>query len=124
MMKVAISDAHAVTRAGVRSELESDSEFEVVGEGVDGDSTIALVRTTGAHVLTLDVSMPGVHGIELITQLRNEKSSLRILVLTMHSEAIYAVRPFKAGAPGFLTKPRLRSDLTNAIRKVASGRFT
>ena len=121
MIKVAISDAHPVTRNGVRSALEGASEFEVVGEAVDGATTLALVRATDACVLTLGLVMPGIHGVELIKSIKNENSALRILVLTMHLEETHAVRVFKAGASGFVSKNSPRADFVAAAKKVASG---
>jgi DNA-binding NarL/FixJ family response regulator len=72
-------------------------------------------------VLVLDLSMPGRNGIELIKQIKDEKPSLRILVLTMHAEQQYAVRAFKAGASGYLTKESASTELVGAVTKVASG---
>lgn len=121
MVKVAISDAYPVLRCGVRSMLEHDNEFEVVGECFDGASTIALIRSAEMRVLTLEMSMPGVHGISLIEQIKFEKPLVRILVLTMYPEESYAIRVFKAGASGFVAKTSPSADLVDAVRKVASG---
>jgi Response regulator containing a CheY-like receiver domain and an HTH DNA-binding domain len=121
MIKVAIADTHAVIRHGVRSLLETDSELEFAGEAVDCNSTLALARRSEARVLTLEPMMDAIHGIELVSQISRENPLLRILVLTAHSEQIYAVGAFKAGASGFLTKASSRADLREAIRKVASG---
>jgi DNA-binding NarL/FixJ family response regulator len=121
MIKVAISDAHAVTRYGVRNALESAGEFEVVGEAADGESTLALARSTEADVLTLGLVMPGIHGIQLIELIKTDSPSLRILILTMCSEAVYATQAFKAGASGFVTKHSPAADLVSAARKIASG---
>ena len=85
VIKVEISDAHAVIREGVRAALEHVGDFDVVGEAFDGAGTLSLVRSTDAHVLTLGLSMSGVHGIELIAQIKEERPSLHILVLSMHS---------------------------------------
>lgn len=121
MIKVAISDAHAVTRVGVRNALESAGGFEVVGEAVDGESTLALVGSTKAGVLTLGLAMRGIHGIQLIELIRKGNPSLRILILSMRSEAAHATQAFKAGASGFVTKQSPAGDLVSAARKIASG---
>lgn len=121
MVRVAISDAHRMIRCSVRSVLEGGGEFEVVREGFDGDSTIEPIRSADIRVLTLAMSMPGVHGISLIEQSKFEKPLLRVLVLTTHPEEAYAVRAFKAGASGFLTKASPSADLIDAVKKVASG---
>jgi DNA-binding NarL/FixJ family response regulator len=121
MIKVAISDAHAVTREGVRHALESAGGFEVVGEAFDGESTLALARSTEAGVLTLGLAMPGIHGLPLIELIKRDSASFRILVLTMRSEATCATQAFKAGASGFVSKHSPSADLVAAARKVASG---
>jgi DNA-binding NarL/FixJ family response regulator len=121
MTRVLIADDHALVRDGLRHILQSVSGFEVAGEANDSASTIALIRATSAQVLVLDLSMPGRNGIELIRQIKDEKPALRILVLTMHAEQQYAVRAFKAGASGYLTKESASAELVSAVTKIAAG---
>ena len=121
MTKVLIADDHALVREGLRHILQSGGAFEVVGEAHDSASTIALVRSTDADVLILDLSMPGHNGLDLIKQIRDERAALRILVLTMHAEEQYASRAFKAGASGYVTKESVSSELVSAVKKVAAG---
>ncbi|ACC70326.1 response regulator transcription factor [Paraburkholderia phymatum] len=121
MIKVLLADDHALVRDGLRHILQSASGFEVAGEAWDGITTIALIRSTPAQVLVLDLTMPGRNGIELIRQIKDEQPALRILVLTMHAEQQYAVRAFKAGASGYLTKESASVELVNAVTKIAGG---
>ncbi|OAJ53497.1 DNA-binding response regulator [Paraburkholderia ginsengiterrae] len=121
MIKVLLADDHTLVRDGLRHILQKASGFEVAGEAWDSVTTIALVRSTDAHVLLLDLSMPGRNGIELIKQIKDEKPGLRVLVLTMHAEQQYAVRAFKAGASGYLTKESASTELVGAVTKIASG---
>ncbi|UVE65465.1 response regulator transcription factor [Burkholderia pyrrocinia] len=121
MIKVLIADDHALVRDGLRHILRSASGFEVAGEAWDSVTTVALARSTEAHVLVLDLSMPGRNGIELIKQIKDEKPALRVLVLTMHAEQQYAARAFRAGASGYLTKESASAELVGAVAKVASG---
>jgi DNA-binding NarL/FixJ family response regulator len=121
MIKVLIADDHTLVRDGLRHILQNASGFEVAGEAWDGATTIALTRSTEAQVLVLDLSMPGRNGVELIRQIKDEKPNLRILVLTMHAEQQYAVRAFKAGASGYLTKESASTELVAAVTKVAAG---
>ena len=116
-----LADDHALVRDGLRHILRSASGFEVAGEACDGASTIALIRSTAAEVLVLDLSMPGRNGVELVKQIKEEKPALRILVLTMHGEQQYAVRAFKAGASGYLTKDSASAELVAAVTKLAAG---
>ena len=121
MTRVLIADDHAIVRDGLRHILRSASGLEVAGEASDGATTIAMIRATAADVLVLDLSMPGRNGVELLKQIKDEKPALRILVLTMHAEQQYAVRAFKAGASGYLTKESASAELVTAVSKVASG---
>jgi DNA-binding NarL/FixJ family response regulator len=121
MTKVLLADDHALVRDGLRHILEGTSGFEVVGEAYDGPTTISLVRSTPADLLVLDLSMPGRNGIELVKQIKDELPTLRVLVLTMHAEQQYAVRAFKAGASGYLTKESASKELVSALTKISAG---
>ncbi|MEM5367520.1 response regulator transcription factor [Paraburkholderia azotifigens] len=121
MIKVLLADDHTLVRDGLRHILQSASGFDVAGEACDSATTVALVRATNAHVLVLDLSMPGRNGIDLIRQIKDEEPALRILVLTMHAEQQYAVRAFKAGASGYMTKESASAELVGAVTKVAAG---
>jgi DNA-binding NarL/FixJ family response regulator len=119
--RVLIADDHAMVRDGLRQILANARDFEVAGEANDSASTLALVRSTPAQVLVLDLSMPGRSGIDLLKQIKEEMPALRILVLTMHAEQQYAARAFKGGASGYLTKESASTELLAAITKVAAG---
>ncbi|AOJ04719.1 MULTISPECIES: response regulator [Burkholderia] len=121
MIKVLIADDHALVRDGLRHILSSTPGFEVAGEACDGISTIELMRSADAQVLVLDLSMPGRNGIDLIKQIKEEKPTLRILVLTMHAEQQYASRAFRAGASGYMTKESASAELIGALTKIAAG---
>jgi DNA-binding NarL/FixJ family response regulator len=121
MTRVLIADDHALVRDGLRHILRSARGLYVAGEASDGATTIAMIRATAADVLVLDLSMPGRNGVELLKQIKDEKPALRILVLTMHAEQQYAVRAFKAGASGYLTKESASAELVTAVSKVAAG---
>src|SRR6201986_1932285 len=121
MIRILIADDHPLIREGLRHILKGSPEFEVAGEAADAASTIALVRSTHAHILILDLSMPGRNGVEMIPQIKANNPALHILVLTMHGEHQYAVRAFKAGASGYLTKESASSELVAAVTKVAAG---
>ncbi|WP_116136230.1 response regulator transcription factor [Trinickia diaoshuihuensis] len=121
MTRVLLADDHTLVRDGLRHILEGTSGFDVVGEANDGPSTISLVRSTPADILVLDLSMPGRNGIELVKQIKEELPTLRVLVLTMHAEQQYAVRAFKAGASGYLTKESASKELVSALTKISAG---
>ena len=121
MIRVILADDHAVMRDGLRHILEMAGGFEIVGEASDGSGTLALAERATADVLLLDLSMPAPTGIELIRLVKRQAPSLRTLVLTMHAEAQYAARAFKAGATGYLTKDSATAELVEAVGKVAAG---
>jgi DNA-binding NarL/FixJ family response regulator len=121
MIRVLIADDHAVFREGLRRILCDAEDIDVVGEATDGASTVELARRTAADVIVLDLSMPGRSGIDLIAQVRREAPPLKILVLTMHAEDQYALRAFRAGAVGYLTKDGAVMELERAIRRAAAG---
>lgn len=122
MIRIVIADDHTIMREGLKRIFEGADDISVVGEAVDGSSTLARVKEGGFEVLLLDLSMPGRNGIELIRQIRQDAPKLPILVLTMYEEEQYAVRAIRAGALGYLTKESAGTQLVNAIRRVAAGR--
>ena len=121
MIRVLIADDHKIVRDGLRRILEAAGDVEVAGEAADGDQALALVRTNEYDVALLDVSMPGLSGIDLIKRLKLERPKLRLLVLSMHGEDQYAARALKAGASGYLNKDSAAEMLLGTLRKVAAG---
>jgi len=121
VIRVLIADDHQIVRDGLRRILAAQADLEVAAEAADGDEALALVRANDYDVAVLDLSMPGLSGIDLIKRLRLEKPKLRLLVLSMHGEQQYAARALKAGASGYLTKDSASAQLIGALRKVAGG---
>ncbi|MBS4098772.1 MAG: response regulator transcription factor [Sulfuricella sp.] len=120
-IRVLIVDDHAILREGVKHILSEHSDIEVTGEARNGAEALAKLHAENWDVVVLDMSMPGKSGIELIKQLKVEKPKLPILILSMYTEDIYAVRTLKAGASGYLCKDNAETQLAQAIRKVAGG---
>jgi DNA-binding NarL/FixJ family response regulator len=121
VIRVLIADDHKIVRDGLKRILATTSDVECAGEAPGGDEALALVRANDYDVALIDLSMPGVSGLDLVKRLRAEKPRLRILVLSMHGEHQYAARALKAGAAGYLTKDAAAEQLLVAIRKVAGG---
>ena len=121
MIRLLLADDHALVREGLKRILAAASDIEVVGEAANGDETLALVRQNDYDLALVDLSMPGLSGLDLVKRLRLEKPKLRILVLSMHGESQYAARALKAGASGYLTKDIAAAQLLGAIRKIAGG---
>jgi DNA-binding NarL/FixJ family response regulator len=121
MIRVLLADDHKIVRDGLKRILASQGDMQVAGETAGGDETLALVRANDYDVAVLDMSMPGLSGLDLIKRLKIEKPKLRILVLSMHGEQQYAARALKAGASGYLNKDSAAEQLVGAIRKIAGG---
>jgi len=121
MIRVLIADDHKIVRDGLKGILAATADIQVAAEAAGGDEALALVRANDYDVALVDMSMPGLSGIDLVKRLRAEKPKLRLLVLSMHGEHQYAARALKAGASGYLTKDSASEQLLGAIRKVAAG---
>jgi len=121
VIRLVIADDHAIVREGLKRILSEAPGFQVEGEAADGNEVLRLVRELEFDVLVLDLSMPGRSGMELIKLVKSERPRLRVLVLSMHQEAQYAVRAIKSGASGYLTKESAPAQLVQAIQKIAAG---
>lgn len=121
MIKVLLADDHSIVRAGLRRIVEESGEMEVVAEAADGREAIDQVNRHLPDVAVIDISMPDLDGLEVVSQLRNFHPQLPILILTMHEEGQYVVRAIEAGAMGYITKQSAPEQLVKAIRKVHAG---
>jgi len=121
MIKVLLADDHSIVRAGLRRIVEESGDMEVIAEAADGREAIQQAQKQLPDVAVIDISMPVLDGLEVISQLRNYYPKLPILILTMHEEGQYVVRAIEAGAMGYITKQSAPEQLVKAIRKVHSG---
>jgi len=121
MIKVLIADDHAIMRAGLRQILTATADMVVAGEATHGQSVLEQLNLLECHVILLDMSMPGLSGLDLIRRLRIDRRELQILVLSMHNEGQIVTRALRAGASGYVTKDSDPNVLLTAIRKVAQG---
>lgn len=120
-LELLVVDDHAVVREGLVRVLEGGERPWHAAEASSGFQAIEWLRRHKVDVLIVDLSMPGMGGLELIRRVRTEFGNVGVLVLSMHAEEQYALRAFKAGANGYLTKDRAGAELVEAVRKVASG---
>lgn len=121
MIRVLLADDHQLVREGLKQLLGATADIRVEGEAANGDNALALVKSAAFDIAILDMSMPGLSGIDLVKRVKLEKPKLRVLVLSMHGEKQYAARALKAGASGYLTKDAAAEQLVAAIRKIANG---
>ncbi len=121
MIRLLIVDDHALMREGLKQLFEGEADIAVSAEAGSGEEALRVLQNQTVDLVLLDISIPGIHGAELITKIRERPNSPPILVLSMHNEPQIAKRKLKAGASGYITKDSSPKDLLGAIRKVASG---
>ena len=122
MTRVIICDDHALIRRGIRDTLADAPDIEVIGEAGDYGELRTLLRKDSCDVLVLDINMPGRSGLDVLHVLKDEGSSLKVLVVSMYPEDQYAIRALKAGAYGYVNKGGDPAVLVQAVRTVAQGR--
>lgn len=122
MIHVVVADDHGIVREGLRQILSAQPDLAVAGEAANHSELIALLRRSACDALVLDIAMPGKNGIETLKQVKQEWPKLPVLMLSMYSEDQYAVRAFKAGASGYLTKLAAAGQVVEAIRRITQGR--
>lgn len=120
-MKILIADDHAVVRKGLKQILADAADIASIDEAGSGQEALKKVRENNYNMVLLDISMPGMGGVDVLKQLKIERPRLPVLILTMHPEDQYAVRILKAGASGYLTKESAPDELISAIQKVSQG---
>jgi two-component system, NarL family, invasion response regulator UvrY len=122
MTRVILCDDHALIRRGIRDTLADQPDLTVVGEAGDYGELRALMRAQSCDVLVLDINMPGRSGLDVLHALKEEGSTVRVLVVSMHPEDQYALRALRAGAFGYVNKSADPAQIVAAVRMVAQGR--
>jgi two-component system, NarL family, invasion response regulator UvrY len=121
-IRVMLVDDHAVVRMGFRLLLEGAADIRVAAEADSGEEAVRAFPEIKPDVVVMDISMPGIGGIEAIDRILAREPQARILVLSAHEDAMHARRVLKAGAVGYLTKRSAAEELIQAIRQVAQGK--
>lgn len=121
MINILIADDHALVRSGLKQLIATATEMHVADEATHGAEVVDKVRKGDFDLLLLDMTMPGLSGVDLVRRVRSDKPALPILVLSMHNEGQVVSRAFRAGASGYVTKDSDPDILLSAIRKVAAG---
>jgi two-component system invasion response regulator UvrY len=122
MIKIIIADDHAIVREGLKQILYETKDLSVTDEAKNGGELLERLRNRKFDIVVLDISMPGINGLDTLKQIKSLSPGLPVLVLSMHPEEQYAIRALKAGAEGYLTKESASDELIIAIRRIASGR--
>ena len=119
--RIMIVDDHPIVRHGIAQLLNGQTDVEVVAEAEDAESAMRLMRDQTFELLVVDISMPGLSGLDLIRRIKTKDTQIPILVLSMHDESVYAERALAAGARGFLMKHEATDKLVSAVRKLLGG---
>jgi DNA-binding NarL/FixJ family response regulator len=119
---ILLADDHKLVRQGVRSLLETYPEFEIIGEASDGQEAFKLIESLQPNIAILDVMMPNLNGIEAAKLVRQHGLKTRLIFLSMHSNATYAVRALHSGALGYVLKEADFSEILQAIENALLGK--
>jgi DNA-binding NarL/FixJ family response regulator len=121
-IRIVLADDHAVVRSGLRRLLEHSEGMEVVAEAESGEQAYQKFSEHLPDVLVMDMSMPGMGGLEALRRILTRYSGARIVIFSMHENAAFASQALNAGAKGYVGKSGAADDLVTAIREVAAGR--
>jgi DNA-binding NarL/FixJ family response regulator len=121
-IRILLADDHAIVREGLKALINAQPGMAVVGEAADGPTAVALTAELDPDVVVVDVSMPGLSGAQVTTQLRAARPDRKVLVLTVHEDRGYLRQLLEAGAAGYVLKRAAAAELVQALRIVAEGR--
>jgi len=119
---VLLVDDHAVVREGYRRLLERHGDIVVIGEAADATEAQAMFRKLAPQIVVMDITLPGLSGIEAMRHMLDHEPDTRVLIFSMHEEVIFAKRALQAGAFGYVTKASAPSVLVEAVHTIASGK--
>ena len=122
MTRILLVDDHPIVRQGIKQVLAGAFDHALVGEAANAEEGLSEVRNTDWDILVLDLTLPGTSGLDLLKDLRRERPTLPVLVLSMHPADQFARRAINAGASGYLTKDTSPTELVKAVGEVIAGR--
>ena len=120
-LRIVLADDHALVRQGFRRILEDEPDIVVAGEASGGAEAIELERTLSPDVVVMDLAMPEINGLHAAIEMRRRRPDCRVLILSMHADPQYVRNALDAGVKGYILKNALETDLTRAVRVLASG---
>ena len=120
-IKIMITDDHSMIREGLKNLLELDGDIEVIAEAVDGEDCLDKLLTVTPDVLLLDINIPKMNGLEVLKKLKERKSKVKVLVLTVHNETEYLMKAVEIGINGYVLKDSESAELKKAICAINDG---
>ncbi len=117
-IKIMLAEDHKIVRQGLRNLLASEPDIQVVAEADNGRLVLPRVKEFAPHLVIMDITMPGLNGIEATRQIQAECPGVKVIALSMHSDSLFVLNMLKAGASGYLLKDCALEDLVRAIRTV------
>ncbi len=123
MTTIVLADDQKIVRQGIKSMLEKEADFNVIGEATDDLEAVKIVKHLQPDILVSDLTMPGLGGIEVTRQLANESTKTRVVILSVHNNIGYVDAALKAGARSYILKEEGLDQLEHAIREVVAGRI-
>lgn len=119
--RVILADDHVMIREGIKQLLEFDGTIEVVAQANNGEECLKCLEEYETDILLLDINMPKKNGLETLTEIRNNKMNVKVLILTVHEEIDYLVRAIDIGIEGYILKDSGSVELKNAIKSILDG---
>jgi DNA-binding NarL/FixJ family response regulator len=121
MINVVLADDHVLVRNGIKALLEDQTGIKVIDEASNGKEAIEVITKNKPHILIVDIRMPEMNGIEVVTEINKNHKDVKTLVLSMHDSEEYVVKSIQAGADGYLLKGASKDEFLKALTKVAAG---
>jgi DNA-binding NarL/FixJ family response regulator len=121
-IRVLLADDQTILRKGIRSLFENKAGYEIVGEAVDGHEAVALAKQLLPDIIMMDITMPGLNGLEATQRIIAENPEIKVIVLSVHSDKRFIEKTVAAGAMGYLRKDCEFDELLSAISTVLSGK--
>lgn len=121
-IRILLADDHSIVLDGLKRILEDCDDLEVVAEAGSGEQAVRMAMEKRPDVAVVDISMPGMDGLEVVARLKDQADEIPVIILTMYEEEQYMFRAIEAGARGYITKRSAPDQLVHAVRRVVAGK--